>query len=94
MKKNENFLQQLIICHNQQIETNQFAVTRFKKEYGSTLDAITDARLPGVFFIYEFGPMLIKYSEQHRSTLHFLTNLCAIIGGILTGKLFIYDLAI
>ena len=30
--------------------------------------------------------MLIKYSEQHRSTLHFLTSLCAIIGGILTGK--------
>ncbi|KAH9510826.1 Endoplasmic reticulum-Golgi intermediate compartment protein 3 [Dermatophagoides farinae] len=77
---------------NQQIETNQFAVTRFKKEYGSTLDAITDARLPGVFFIYEFGPMLIKYSEQHRSTLHFLTSLCAIIGGILTGIIdsFIY----
>lgn len=60
-------------------------MTRFKKEYGSTLDALTDVRLPGVFFIYEFGPMLVKYTEHWRSTLHFFTSLCAIIGGILTG---------
>ncbi|KPM11477.1 endoplasmic reticulum-Golgi intermediate compartment protein 1-like protein [Sarcoptes scabiei] len=69
---------------DEKIETNQFAVTRYKKEFGSTFEAITDSQLPGVFFIYEFGPMLVKYSERWRSTLHFLTSVCAITGGILT----------
>ncbi|KAI7684971.1 Endoplasmic reticulum-Golgi intermediate compartment protein 3 [Sarcoptes scabiei] len=77
---------------DEKIETNQFAVTRYKKEFGSTFEAITDSQLPGVFFIYEFGPMLVKYSERWRSTLHFLTSVCAITGGILTGIIdsFIY----
>lgn len=68
----------------EEIQTNQFSVTRYKKDFGSTFDAMTEGRLPGVFFIYEFAPMMVKYSEKSRSFLHFLTTLCGIVGGILT----------
>ncbi|KAI2801774.1 Endoplasmic reticulum-Golgi intermediate compartment protein 3 [Blomia tropicalis] len=68
----------------EEIQTNQFAVTRYKKEFGNTFEILTEARLPGVFFIYEFAPMLVKYSQRLRSFLNFVTTFCGIIGGILT----------
>lgn len=61
-------------------------MTRHKKDFGNTFDALAEARLPGVFFIYEFAPMLVKYSERRRSFMHFVTTLCGIVGGILTGN--------
>lgn len=38
--------------------------------------------IPGVWLDYEISPMVIRYSEQRRSFSHFITNLCAIIGGV------------
>jgi len=40
--------------------------------------------LPGFFVLYELSPMLIQYSEKRRSFMHFLTGVCAIIGGVFT----------
>lgn len=37
---------------------------------------------PGVYFVYEFAPMMVKYTEHDRPFLHFLTSVCAIIGGV------------
>ena len=43
-----------------------------------------DGGMPGVFFTYELAPMMVKYSEKQKSLGHFLSNLCAIIGGVFT----------
>lgn len=55
----------------------QFSITRQKREIveGSS-------GLPGVFFQYEFSPLMVKYEEQMKSISAFLVSLCAIIGGI------------
>lgn len=38
----------------------------------------------GVFFMTDFSPMLILYTETRPSLASFLTGVCAIIGGIFT----------
>ena len=63
------------------VYSNQFAVTRNKKR---TDEVMSETSLPGVFFIYEFAPMMIKYAERRRSFLHFMTSVFAIIGGVFT----------
>lgn len=55
--------------------SNQYSVT--KHERGSV-------NLPGVFFYYEISPILVRISERRRSLGHFLTSVCAIIGGVFT----------
>lgn len=42
-----------------------------------------DAR-PGVFFNIEVSPMQIIHTEKRKPFAHFLTTLCAIVGGVLT----------
>jgi len=60
-------------------ETNQFSVTQHFK-------ALThhDVGLPGVFFNYEISPIMVDVTETQRSLSHFLTQLCAILGGAFT----------
>ncbi|XP_067121839.1 endoplasmic reticulum-Golgi intermediate compartment protein 3 isoform X2 [Centruroides vittatus] len=65
----------------QTLHTNRFAVTRHRKRAAS---AGGDQSLPGVFVIYEFSPMMVKYSEKRKSFPHFLTGVCAIVGGVFT----------
>ncbi|RWS13912.1 endoplasmic reticulum-Golgi intermediate compartment protein 3-like isoform X2 [Dinothrombium tinctorium] len=71
------------------LQTNQFAVTRHKKQ---TQESLSDSGLPGVFFIYEFAPIMVKYTERQKSFMHFATSVCAIIGGVFTGCLNILQL--
>jgi hypothetical protein len=40
--------------------------------------------LPGLFFVYEMAPYLVTVTEARGSFLHFLTGLCAILGGVIT----------
>lgn len=40
--------------------------------------------LPGMFVYYELSPIMVKMEEQYRSTMHFLTSVCAIVGGLFT----------
>ncbi|XP_012945396.1 endoplasmic reticulum-Golgi intermediate compartment protein 3 [Aplysia californica] len=61
--------------------TNQYSVTKHSKSTGSLLG---ETGLPGVFFSYELSPMMVRYTEKHRSFMHFLTGVCAIIGGVFT----------
>ncbi|XP_040453438.1 endoplasmic reticulum-Golgi intermediate compartment protein 3 isoform X3 [Falco naumanni] len=63
------------------VRTNQFSVTRHEKIANGLLG---DQGLPGVFVLYELSPMMVKLTEKHRSFTHFLTGVCAIIGGIFT----------
>jgi len=37
-----------------------------------------------VFVNYELSPLRVRIYERRRSLGHFLTNCCAIIGGVLT----------
>ncbi|KAM9260457.1 endoplasmic reticulum-Golgi intermediate compartment protein 3 isoform 2-T3 [Cariama cristata] len=71
------------------VRTNQFSVTRHEKIASGLLG---DQGLPGVFVLYELSPMMVKLTEKHRSFTHFLTGVCAIVGGIFTVAGFIDSL--
>lgn len=64
--------------------TNQFSVT----EYFNTWKE-SDRTWPAVYFLYDLSPITVTIKEQRRSFLHFLTRLCAVLGGTfaLTGML-------
>ncbi|KAJ9552010.1 hypothetical protein OSB04_016055 [Centaurea solstitialis] len=62
------------------IQSNQFSVT----EHYKGPDKIGQRALPGVFFFYDLSAIKVTFTETHTSFLHFLTNLCAIVGGIFT----------
>jgi len=61
------------------IQTHQYAVTN----HTDVIDLQNSAtlQLPGVFFKYDFSPMLVKLEKQYKYFTHLLTKLCAIIGG-------------
>ncbi|KAJ7361908.1 Endoplasmic reticulum-Golgi intermediate compartment protein 3 [Desmophyllum pertusum] len=63
------------------VKTNQFSVTKHKRVIRQVSG---EHGLPGVFVLYEFSPMVVQYTESRRSFMHFLTGLCAIVGGIFT----------
>eukprot|EP00262_Sarcandra_glabra_P008844 TRINITY_DN226_c0_g1_i1.p1 TRINITY_DN226_c0_g1~~TRINITY_DN226_c0_g1_i1.p1 ORF type:complete len:297 (+),score=51.63 TRINITY_DN226_c0_g1_i1:243-1133(+) len=61
------------------ILSNQFSVTEhFRGANGYPQP------LPGVFFFYDFSPIKVTFTEENVSLLHFLTNVCAIVGGVFT----------
>ncbi|XP_076219910.1 endoplasmic reticulum-Golgi intermediate compartment protein 3-like, partial [Aptenodytes patagonicus] len=63
------------------VRTNQFSVTRHEKIANGLLG---DQGLPGVFVLCELLPMMVKLTEKHRSFTHFLTGVCAVVGGVFT----------
>ncbi|KAG0448716.1 hypothetical protein HPP92_027686 [Vanilla planifolia] len=66
--------------NGQAIQSNQFSVTEhFRAGEVGRIQA-----LPGVFFFYDLSPIKVTVTEQHVPFLHFLTNVCAIVGGIFT----------
>ncbi|KAF2305383.1 hypothetical protein P3X46_004727 [Hevea brasiliensis] len=66
------------------LPTNQFSVT----EYFSPMKEF-DRTWPAVYFLYDLSPITVTIKEERRSFLHFITRLCAILGGTfaLTGML-------
>jgi hypothetical protein len=62
------------------IQSNQFSVT----EHVKSSEAGQLQSLPGVFFFYDLSPIKVTFTEEHISFLHFLTNVCAIVGGVFT----------
>ena len=40
----------------------------------------------GMFVTYEISPLMVEVTEHRRSFTHFLTGVCAIVGGVFTGK--------
>ncbi|KAF6149104.1 hypothetical protein GIB67_038887 [Kingdonia uniflora] len=61
------------------IQSNQFSVTEHFRNADFGRQTI-----PGVFFFYDLSPIKVTFAEGHVSFLHFLTNVCAIVGGIFT----------
>uniref|UniRef100_A0A6N2K8G8 Endoplasmic reticulum vesicle transporter C-terminal domain-containing protein n=1 Tax=Salix viminalis TaxID=40686 RepID=A0A6N2K8G8_SALVM len=66
------------------LSTNQFSVT----EYFSPMTDF-DRTWPAVYFLYDLSPITVTIKEERRSFLHFITRLCAVLGGTfaLTGML-------
>ncbi|QDZ22636.1 endoplasmic reticulum vesicle transporter [Chloropicon primus] len=63
-----------------EISTNQFSVT----EHATQTNFATSSDLPGLFFYYDLSPIKVKKAEQRKLFLHFVTNVCAIVGGVFT----------
>jgi len=61
------------------IHSNQFSVTEHFRDGN-----VRPKSQPGVFFFYDFSPIKVIFTEENRSLLHYLTNLCAIVGGVFT----------
>eukprot|EP01125_Pyxidicula_operculata_P016401 TRINITY_DN5635_c0_g1_i1.p1 TRINITY_DN5635_c0_g1~~TRINITY_DN5635_c0_g1_i1.p1 ORF type:complete len:381 (+),score=72.36 TRINITY_DN5635_c0_g1_i1:67-1209(+) len=66
------------------IDTNQFSVTEYVEPIQHSDQGYTGRGVPGLFVVYDLSPIKINYKEKSVSLLHFITNLCAIIGGIFT----------
>ncbi|CAK9176466.1 unnamed protein product [Ilex paraguariensis] len=66
------------------LPTNQFSVT----EYFSPMNEF-DRTWPAVYILYDLSPITVTIREERRSFLHFITRLCAVLGGTfaLTGML-------
>ena len=59
----------------------QYSVT---DQFKSAHDPSKGFVLPGVFFIYDISPIMVKFTEKRVSFTYFLTSLCAIVGGVFT----------
>eukprot|EP01111_Echinosteliopsis_oligospora_P002808 TRINITY_DN1439_c0_g1_i1.p1 TRINITY_DN1439_c0_g1~~TRINITY_DN1439_c0_g1_i1.p1 ORF type:complete len:384 (-),score=111.29 TRINITY_DN1439_c0_g1_i1:153-1304(-) len=66
------------------INTNQFSVTEHYKALSVKGEGNSGHGLPGVFFMYDLSPIMVKFTEKQRSFPHFLTSVCAIVGGVFT----------
>ncbi|KAL5493242.1 hypothetical protein EMCRGX_G014389 [Ephydatia muelleri] len=63
------------------LKSNQFSVTKHKKAVRAMPG---ESGLPGVFFMYDLSPMMVQLTEHKKSLAHFLTGVCAIVGGVFT----------
>jgi len=62
------------------IFTHQYSVTETSRNVLTNTKDL--AGLPGVFFVYEFNPFMVEKRKKQFPLTHFLTSLCAILGGI------------
>jgi hypothetical protein len=62
------------------VNTNQFSVT----EHFRFINPREGQGLPGVFCFYDLSPIEVNFAETRKSLAHFLTQLCAILGGVFT----------
>eukprot|EP00475_Leptophrys_vorax_P005411 TRINITY_DN13273_c0_g3_i2.p1 TRINITY_DN13273_c0_g3~~TRINITY_DN13273_c0_g3_i2.p1 ORF type:complete len:374 (-),score=8.29 TRINITY_DN13273_c0_g3_i2:23-1144(-) len=62
--------------HGGSVKTNQYSIS----EYFSASTPQSNA-LPAVYFLYDLSPIAVTITEHVRSFFHFLTRLCAVLGG-------------
>jgi hypothetical protein len=62
--------------------TNQFSVTSHNETIAtSARHAATTRKIPGVVFIYDISPFMIRVMDESQRLSTFLISLCAIVGG-------------
>jgi len=66
----------------QAVYTHQYSTTDSEKNVMVRPGEL--AGLPGVFLVYEFTPFMVQKIEKAVPLSHFLTSVCAIVGGIFT----------
>eukprot|EP00808_Paulinella_micropora_P026702 g73564.t1 len=64
--------------------TNQFSVTEHFRALSAASATGGSNGLPGVFIFYELSPMKVIFTQTREPLSHFLTQLCAILGGVFT----------
>jgi hypothetical protein len=63
------------------VHSYQFSYTqqaRYLDPYGQL------SALPGAFFVFDLSPFVVKVDNDRVPLTHFLTNICAIIGGVVS----------
>lgn len=80
--------------NGEEINTNQYSVTENSKRAKTAEEHQADEKghaphtddrgLPGFYVMYDLSPVMIKFVEHRRSFAHFLTGVCAIVGGVYT----------
>jgi hypothetical protein len=58
------------------IESNQYSVTEYFMP-----SSMQPGGLPAVYFLYDLSPIAVKVTERRRNFGHFLTRICAVLGG-------------
>jgi hypothetical protein len=43
-----------------------------------------DTMFPSIYFKYEMSPITVKFSQYREEWIHFIVQICAILGGIFT----------
>lgn len=66
----------------ERISTHQYAVTDNAKNVMVKRGELSG--LPGVFLVYEFNPFMVEKREKRIPFTHFITSVCAILGGVFT----------
>lgn len=63
------------------LETNQYSVT----EHFQRVNMRSGRQLPGVYIYYDLSPLRVRFVDGDNGGFsHFLTNVCAIVGGVFT----------
>ena len=52
--------------------------------HGVILNGQTYRNVMGIVFTYDFYPVMLVKQEQRESSFSFFSNLCAIVGGVIT----------
>ena len=83
-----------VTLSREELSTHQYSVTEYERDLNKGNQPGKDdlghqtshgyAGVPGLFFSYEISPMLVIHKETRQSFAHFLTDTCAIVGGVLT----------
>ncbi|GAB9465248.1 hypothetical protein Gpo141_00002662 [Globisporangium polare] len=63
------------------VHSYQFSYTqqaRYLDPYGQL------SALPGAFFVFDLSPFVVKVDNDRVPLTHFLTNICAIVGGVVS----------
>ena len=71
----------VIFLSGEEQDTNQYSATLHSR---AVSNVVGKQGLPGLFFMYDLSPMMVIIREERKSFLHFIVNLCAIVGGIYT----------
>jgi len=65
--------------------SNQYSATHHHKAINLVRASRGEEQgLPGMFVTYEISPLMVEVTEHSRSLPHFLTGVCAIVGGVFT----------
>lgn len=63
------------------VTTNQYSVTRQYRP--AVVNGQRQNVLPGLFFVYDVSPFMIRLTASYTPLVSVLTNLCAILGGVI-----------
>jgi len=65
----------------EEVVSHQYSVTEYMKSV-DVKEKLQDAAALGLWVTYDFTPFEVKVTRSRKSIFHFLTECCAIVGGI------------